>query len=1213
MEPADRAKLTAALRDHVGKVAEDLRGQMSVEGTVRERAKKLHLDEQVGEDFDVWTDLLARRGAVLWVLKSVYVRVLEDRGLLSPGRILDVEAQQLFEQLVPNLGENTAFLRWVYRDLASPHGGVPELFTRQPAEIAWPGDELSGQLLAFWRHRDPDSGVGWSFAEEKFEGELMGDLYQELDPVVKQQFALCQTPDFVRGFMLDRTLNPAMEEFAAEEVRLLDPSCGSGHFLIDGFKRLVEATTKRRPGWTKKAVVKQCLERVVGIDLNDYACALARARLVMTAAELAGTESLSDAAMFRPHIYCADGLEQLEKGTDARGEQLDLLATSNDPPPRAALSPPQSRSALAAVLIPRFHVVLANPPYILEQDTARRAYQTQRVGKSRRYVSAYNRYSLASPFTERAFQLAVPGGFVGLITSNNFTKRQFGKPLVEEVLSRVDLTLIVDSSQAFIPFHGTPTILLFGRNRTPESSTVRVVMGKRAEPSVPPVPASGRVWSSIAAQAESEEFDNEFISVADLDRSMFAEHPWSLSGGGAVELRGAVEAACGSRTLESVVSRIGMMTILKLDHVYFRYPRSLSSENVLPRVPIVTGNMVRDYGVGRGTPALFPYTTGDASKPIELGETTASFRHFWRYRTQLKARTSTGFRTVEDRGMLFYEYPFHYPQTFSGLTLTFAFVSTHNHFSLARGGTVFNRSAPAIKLPPDATEDDHLALLGLLNSSTGCFWMKQVFHCKGSQGINEGMKSSLWEQFFEFDATKLKRFPVPISLSGIAEYARELDSLAGRRNAASVRNTLQRGGWESSSELQVVLSARREADLRDLYRMTALQEELDWLCYSLYGLVHDCPTVRGPEVESYPPTCLPWLMNLSQSDQAIRDRTVGADEPQEIPSTWFARHGWLPHCALPADCPAELARRIDRRQKCIEENGALKLLETATYKRRWFRPDYPSEEKSAFKEWLQDHVESALCAQTRPLRLGQIVAAVQNDRQVLAIVELLAGRPDYDLGTILAAVVSEDAVPQHPYHLYKPRGLDKRAAWENMWVEQRRHQGKPPSGTPPTYTQTDFLNAQHYRIRGKFDVPRERFIAFTEVPTASGPELVYGSRTWSPLQILGAALAIDEDLEDQGVDIADRIGLLHTAWGLVPEAAVIDAAAAGRLKAELQALLGPDGPSPAMLEDWARRFPAPGVRDAATRGSAKKRKREGRGPVRLESRTPAPTDRQEES
>ena len=43
------------------------------------------------------------------------------------------------------------------------------------------------------------------------------------------------------------------------------------------------------------------------------------------------------------------------------------------------------------------------------------------------------------------------------------------------------------------------------------------------------------------------------------------------------------------------------------------------------------------------------------------------------------------------------------------LTIAFAFVATHNHFVLDRGGKVFNRSAPVIKLPEGATEDDHSA------------------------------------------------------------------------------------------------------------------------------------------------------------------------------------------------------------------------------------------------------------------------------------------------------------------------------------------------------------------------------------------------------------------------------------------------------------------------------------------------------------------------
>src|SRR5882724_3177184 len=111
MDPQKRKNLTSELQALVAEIAEDLRKQLLVQGPARIRAQAVHRDERVGDDFDVWTDLLARRAAVLWVLKTVYVRVLEDRGLLRPARLADPEAQRLFEQLAPSLGD-TAFLRW---------------------------------------------------------------------------------------------------------------------------------------------------------------------------------------------------------------------------------------------------------------------------------------------------------------------------------------------------------------------------------------------------------------------------------------------------------------------------------------------------------------------------------------------------------------------------------------------------------------------------------------------------------------------------------------------------------------------------------------------------------------------------------------------------------------------------------------------------------------------------------------------------------------------------------------------------------------------------------------------------------------------------------------------------------------------------------------------------------------------------------------------
>ncbi len=453
LTPQDRTRLTSQLRDHVGKIAADLRDKLRAPGAARVKAEKLHADERVGEDFEVWTDLLSRRAAVLWVLKSVYVRVLEDRGLLAPGRLLDPEAQQLFEKLAPNLGE-TAFLRWIYRDLASERGGLPELFSPQPAEIAEPSDERSRALIAFWRHRDADTGAAWSFADERFEGELMGDLYQELDPVVKDRFALCQTPDFVRAFILDRTLTPAIETFGADTVRLLDPACGSGHFLIDGLKRLVAATGEQHKDWARDKVVAHVLDRVVGVDLNDYACALARARLIMTAAELAGVTKLADAGKFHPHVYWADGLEQVERDEQKPTVQYGLFEKVEEKP-RAILTRSDVRAALKKVFEHKFHAVVANPPYIAEADDARREYHREAIGKRRRYLSATGKYSLGSPFIERCFQLGLDGAYVGVITSNNFMKRSFGKSLVQDVLTTVDVSLACRpfSSLHSVPFH----------------------------------------------------------------------------------------------------------------------------------------------------------------------------------------------------------------------------------------------------------------------------------------------------------------------------------------------------------------------------------------------------------------------------------------------------------------------------------------------------------------------------------------------------------------------------------------------------------------------------------------------------------------------------------------------------------------------------------------------------------------------------------------
>jgi hypothetical protein len=79
------------------------------------------------------------------------------------------------------------------------------------------------------------------------ETRFLGDLYQDLSEAVRKRYALLQTPDFVEKFILEQTLAPAIEEFGLAEVKLIDPTCGSGHFLLGAFRELLAAWQAKEP------------------------------------------------------------------------------------------------------------------------------------------------------------------------------------------------------------------------------------------------------------------------------------------------------------------------------------------------------------------------------------------------------------------------------------------------------------------------------------------------------------------------------------------------------------------------------------------------------------------------------------------------------------------------------------------------------------------------------------------------------------------------------------------------------------------------------------------------------------------------------------------------------------------------------------------------------------------------------------------------------
>ena len=577
---------------------------------------------------------------------------------------------------------------------------------------------------------------------------------------------------------------------------------------------------------------------------------------------------------------------------------------------------------------------------------------------------------------------------------------------------------------------------------------------------------------------------------------------------------------------------------------------------------------------------FFPYDDDGNVRSL----TPAEDRFLWMRRTSMRDRQDYGEkiedRVVAGRRLRWFEHSMFFPERYRvPLSIAFAFKATHNHFALDGGGKVFKQTAPAIKLPADATEEQHLTLLAQLNSSVGDFWVKQTCHNCGYSATGGGGRTTAepWDDFYERDAGKLESFPLATeSDPDLEAFAKSLHRLATERSDDSAMQALALHAENGSAQLRAELEARRSRDTKRLFQMVSLQEELDWLCYKLYGIDQESDWRSPDALLPIAPGLRPFEISLAQDDVERREAISRGEEPDDLPTEWFSRHGWELQTtldALPESERAIVQARIGRAQASRD----LLLLEQPTFKRRWYRPDYQAEEREAIQRWLDSRLEVWAKGRSVPFTAAQAGAALRSNAGILAAGELLSGRGDFDIDALIAERLRLGAVPNNKHHVFKREGLLKRAEWERTWEQQRMEDGGDAvaPNVPPEYAKEDFLKKEYWELRGKLDVPKERFIAFTEVPAPTGEEVLYAWAGWTPRERAKAMLGLDEQLEAAGVPVADRHGLLYGVWFPLPYVAWESADAARDFRADVRSLVGENGVTKAMLDEWAKRFPSP--------------------------------------
>ena len=1095
--------------------------------------------ERTGLSWTAWRDNEVDQAAVAWIVATTFIRFCEDNDLLT-GATLDgvpvpvgwiagpgTRTVRARENQTAYFRTNTShhardWLQQAFRVLAAQPAGValvdPEHNPVWSAEIS---AEAAKGLLDFWRRTDAGGNLVHDFTDPDLDTRFLGDLYQDLSEHAKKTYALLQTPVFVEEFILDRTLTPAVSEFGIDGLKLIDPTCGSGHFLLGAFERLNREWTAEAPGMDPKQRVRKAMDSIHGVDLNPFAVAIARFRLTVAGLLAAGEKSLVGVPEWGFHLAIGDSLLGEQGVTKTLfGENTYTYAT-------------EDLGDYTNILKPgRYHVVVGNPPYITVKDKVlNQAYRDA-------YKTAAGKYALSVPFMELFFRLAVKGGtgqgagLVGQITSNSFMKREFGKKLIEDLFAGyhldnpVDLTHVIDTSGAYIPGHGTPTVILIGRRRRPVADKVRAVLGVRGEPGQPPNPAKGLVWTEIVEHLDTPGFEGTYVSVADLPRTTLTTFPWSLSGGGASTLLESIDGP-KALVLGDVSQSIGITCFTLEDDVYVLPPATVRRRGVTNARPMVLGDQLRDWSWSEETTAIFPYDNN--FKPVDVDEEQGALFHtLWPYRTNLSNSKMFGGVTKVQSGLKWTEYGrLTATKLKTPLTITFAFVSTHNHFVLDRGGKVFKQSAPVIKLPETATEEQHLELLGVLNSSTACFWLKQVSYPKGGDPVGgDGARVSAegWSDRYEFTGTKLQEFPLPATLP--RERGALLDNLAQALAAASPRNVVS--AWDADTppgDLANALASAHDEWLRLRERLVFEQEELDWEAYGYYGLLEEPLTYSGFAVDTVCPGQRAFEIRLAR-------RMANGEEE----SSWFERHSSLPTVDLPAEWPEDYRALVEKRLALMETDRNIRLLERPEYKRRWSTNPWEKQVQDALETAILDRLEDAELwhdpqgPATRSIT--QLADLLRHDKVLLELASVLTGNPEPDLVAVIGSLAPAQAVPYLAAYRYKPSGLEKYREWQKIWDLQRREDAgeKVTIPVPPKYKTPDFQKGSYWQARGKLDVPKERFILYPGAGREGDTTPVLGWAGWNHRD---QAVALVREIMNQQALGASNDALAPMVAGLV--------------------------------------------------------------------------------
>lgn len=323
-------------------------------------------------------------------------------------------------------------------------------------------------------------------AYEQFLGKTItinnrGKAVIELKPEVRKAGGVYYTPQYIVDYIVSNTIgnltkNKTPKEVA--EIKIVDPACGSGSFLLGAYQYLLnwhkdyylqnpnkKNTTTAEGNLTTTEKKRILLNNIYGVDIDTNAVEVTKLSLLLKCMEGETQASIANQmTMFKERV-----LPTLDDNIKSGNSLIDTDYYDNqlDFGEERKIKPFSWNAEFKTILPNGFDVVIGNPPYIKERGSKEifEPVLKSKIGK----LYHQGKMDFWYYFVHRGIDILKPNGYLAFITNSYWMRSDGASKLINRIEKEFTVNTIVDfdNYKVFEDVSGKHNISIFtkGKNK----------------------------------------------------------------------------------------------------------------------------------------------------------------------------------------------------------------------------------------------------------------------------------------------------------------------------------------------------------------------------------------------------------------------------------------------------------------------------------------------------------------------------------------------------------------------------------------------------------------------------------------------------------------------------------------------------------------------------------------------------------------------------